>query len=178
MFGAWLKLLPSSNRPTARALRALSCPPPLPPSAPSHLSLSRNHRSKVCTRDRSRRSVRGTAGSPRDEQRCTARHVARMPIMWRFEPGKIGNRTCAQSTGGLRPIYGRGAVGNHGEEWRTYPCGGTGCNDDAAVDRIAANQLRKGCNIGERFRRQRAAGRNIILIAAGAGVVGGEKARG
>jgi len=27
MFGAWLKLLPSSPRPTARTLRALSCPP-------------------------------------------------------------------------------------------------------------------------------------------------------
>jgi hypothetical protein len=34
MFGAWLKLLPSSNRPTARTLRALSCPPrSLVPSA-------------------------------------------------------------------------------------------------------------------------------------------------
>src|SRR3982074_2622285 len=27
MFGAWLKLLPSSPQPTARTLRALSCPP-------------------------------------------------------------------------------------------------------------------------------------------------------
>ena len=27
MFGAWLKLLPSSNRPTSRTLRLLSCPP-------------------------------------------------------------------------------------------------------------------------------------------------------
>src|SRR5882724_4664141 len=27
MFGPWLKLLPASNRPTARTLRALSCPP-------------------------------------------------------------------------------------------------------------------------------------------------------
>src|SRR5712664_3664668 len=152
-------------------------PSHFPLSPPSRLSLSRNHRSKICTPDRSRRSARGTAGSPRDEQRCAARHVARMPIMWRFEPGKIGNRTCAQSTGGLRPIYGRGAVGNRSEERRTYPCVGTGGDRHAAVDLTATNQCRKRCDIGERFRRQRAAGRNIVLIAAGAGVVGREKAR-
>ena len=65
-----------------------------------------NHRFKICTPDRSRRSVRGTAGSPREEQRCAAQHVARMPIMRRFEPGEIGNRTCAQSTVGLQPMCG------------------------------------------------------------------------
>ena len=73
----------------------------------SRLSLSRNHRSKISgTPDRSRRSTQGTAGSPREEQRCAAQHVARMPIMCRFEPGEIGNRTCVQSTVRLRPICG------------------------------------------------------------------------
>src|SRR6202030_3028549 len=132
--------VPEAGRP------ALSCPPPFPLSPPSRLSLSRNHRSETCTPDRSRRSARGTAGSPREEQRCAAQHVARMPIMWWFQPGEIGNRTCAQSTVRLRPIRGRGAIGNHSEEWRTYPCLETGGDHDAAVDPIAPAQGRQGCD--------------------------------
>jgi hypothetical protein len=85
---------------------ALILPSALPTSPPSCCRCSQNHRSKICTPDRSQRSSWRTAGSPCDEQRCAAQRVARMPIMWRFEPGEIGNRTCAQTTVGLRPICG------------------------------------------------------------------------
>ena len=96
IFARWPEVVPS----------ALILPSATPTFCAPHLSLSQNHRSTICTPDRSRHSVRVTAESPREEQRCAAQHVARMPIMWRFRPGEIGNRTCVQSTVRLRPMCG------------------------------------------------------------------------